>query len=78
MLTLSEAYIWLAFFGIAGAHLFYVRRAWQGVLYLGMFILALTAVPSPIGVVLLITLVALMCVDVSRLRSWTQDERHST
>lgn len=68
--TLGSAYVWLGFFGVAGAHLFYVRRAWQGVVYLGMLCLALLSVPSPIGVVLIVALIALVCIDVSRLRSW--------
>ncbi|RDV45342.1 hypothetical protein DOE76_08775 [Leifsonia sp. ku-ls] len=70
---LREAYIWLAFFGLAGAHLFYVRRAWQGLLYAALLALAIVSIPSPVGILLAIALVSLVAIDISRLPAWVID-----
>ena len=72
-IKLQEAYIWLAFFGLAGGHLFYVRRAWQGLLYAALLALAIVSIPSPVGILLAIALVSLAIVDISRLPAWVVD-----
>jgi TM2 domain-containing membrane protein YozV len=61
-----DAYVWAAFFGLLGAHLFYLRRSWQGVLYVVIVGLLLTCAPFGIGILLLILLAASVGNDMTK------------
>jgi hypothetical protein len=68
----ADAAIWMACFGLVGAHLFYVGRAWQGLIYAVIFALALVSFPSVVAALFLFGLVARLGIDGRRLRAWVR------
>jgi hypothetical protein len=70
VISATDAFIWLALLGFAGAHLFYVRRAWQGVLYCSLLGLTLLSIGSAFSLILALLLFVLVCHDATRLRVW--------
>jgi hypothetical protein len=67
-----DAAIWMACFGLVGAHLFYVRRGWQGLIYAVIFALALVSFPSMVAALFLFGLAAPLGIDGRRLRAWVR------
>lgn len=67
-----DAAIWMACFGLVGAHLFYVQRGWQGLIYAVIFALALVSFPSMVAALFLLGLAARLVVDGRRLRAWVR------
>lgn len=75
--TTVDAYLWWLLTGFVGGHLFYLGRAWQGLLYIVLVCLAIVSVPTIMAFLFLAVVTLFLFIDAERIPGWVSAVRWS-